>query len=103
MKKNKINLVKKQYEIFEKIPFPNSPDRENVEHASTFADLALLDANMAGIIHSYLSVAIDEEKKELFFRLKSELKTFLDSHKDKEDEIVKYFKELLKIVEMIEF
>ena len=101
MDKNNINEVKNSFEKFNKLIFPKCPAEDNYE--SVYSDLVSLDADLAGIIHSYIGMVVDDEKKKLFFQLKKELQNFLDSHKDKKDEIVRYFSELMKIVEMIDF
>lgn len=96
-------IIKAKLETLHNLPFPDSPDRNEEEYASKYADLVLLDSQLAGLVGNYLSNTLDAEKKKQFITLRDALAEELGNLKDKKkDYIIMYFKELLTITNIIE-
>lgn len=101
MEKEKIILIKNRLNDFTNIKFPVSPESNDVQRSTIFADLALLETQLICLLQSLVGSYkfVDHEEK-LFNVLRFDLKENLKKL-DNNDEIALYFKQLLDIVELI--
>lgn len=95
--------LKKEWEKFYNIPFPDVPKDERLR--DLFADLVLIDTETAGIVSSYLiNKRVDKKLLTINNEFNSRINSFIpdDALQEKELSVIKYRKDMLdRLLNMI--